>query len=53
MFFSVDAEQQVYVIASPLDGVYINMKSRDMGYVDLDELYNISQIKNIIYDIEE
>lgn len=47
----MDPEQNVYTIASALDGVYINLKKKQ--YVDLDELYSIDQIRSIIYDAED
>lgn len=51
LFFSLDVEQQVFVIASNRDGIYINLKKGQ--YVDLDELYKIDEVRQLIYDLEE
>ena len=41
----------IFVVASPEDGIYYNKKSQ--LEVDIDETYEISNIKEIIYDHEE
>ena len=45
LFFEVDPDQEVFTIASALDGIYINRKKNQ--YVDLDELYNIDKIRSV------
>ena len=47
-FFSMNDEQTVYVAASSSDGIYYNATTKNE--VDLDELYNISNIKEMIYE---
>jgi len=50
-FFSMNNDQSCLVIASQDDGIYYNFKTRK--FIDLDEKYDISNIKEIIYDHEE
>ena len=44
-------EQTVAIVASQDDGIYYNFKNKK--FVDLDEKYDITNIKEIIYDHEE
>jgi hypothetical protein len=44
-------DQTVAIVASSEDGIYYNFRTRKM--IDLDEKYEISNIKEIIYDHEE
>ena len=50
-FFLLDDDQHIAIIASKSDGLYCNL--RDKEQMDLDQLYDISSIKEIIYDHEE
>lgn len=50
-FFLMDDKQHCAVIASQEDGIYINLENDEQ--TDLDKLYKISNIKEIIYDQEE
>ena len=50
-FFLLDDDQHVAIIASVEDGMYINMQKNHQE--DLDQLYQISSIREIIYDHEE
>ena len=50
-FFLMNDDQTVSIIASMDDGIYYNHRTR--VFVDLDELFSISNIKEIIHDHEE
>ena len=50
-FFLMNDDQTVSIIASMDDGIYYNHRTR--VFADLDELYSISNIKEIIHDHEE
>ena len=43
--------QDVFVVASMHDGFWVNLKERND--VDLDELYNVDSITQIVYDGED
>jgi hypothetical protein len=47
-FFSLNDEQTIFVTASSTDGIHYNSISKKE--TDLDELYNISNIKEMIYE---
>jgi hypothetical protein len=47
-YFLMSDNQEIAVIASVEDGIYFNMTNK--AWIDLDELYNISLIKEIIHD---
>tara|TARA_B110001450_G_scaffold143818_1_gene134555 strand:+ start:647 stop:916 length:270 start_codon:yes stop_codon:yes gene_type:complete len=50
-FFVTNDTQDIYIVSSQSDGLYINMKS---GHeIDLDEAFEITDIKNILYDEED
>ena len=48
-------DQTVIIIASSEDGIYYNFRESrpNKKFIDLDEKYEISNIKEIIYDHEE
>lgn len=50
-FFSISCSQKQFVIASATDGFWFD-KDTDKE-VDLDELYSVDLIRNIIYDEED
>lgn len=50
-YFKMNDDQTSFVTASPNDGIYYNSKNSEE--VDLDELYEIGCIKDIIYDSED
>lgn len=50
-FFSISCSQKQFVIASATDGFWFD-KDIDKE-VDLDELYSVDLIRNIIYDEED
>jgi hypothetical protein len=50
-FFLMNDDQSVSIIASQDDGIYYNHRTR--AYVDLDEHFKISNIKEIIHDHED
>ena len=47
-FFQMNDDQDQMVVASAEDGIYIDMKTRTE--VDLDQKFEISSLKEIIYD---
>ena len=47
-YFLMSKDQSIAIIASVEDGIYFNMNNG--AWIDLDELYNISLIKEIIHD---
>lgn len=49
-FFLMTEEQDIAIIATPQDGIYFNMNNG--MWVDLDELYDIGGIKEIIHDAD-
>lgn len=49
-YFVADPEQRRFVIASSDDGIWVDLKTR--REVDLDRLYKIRMILNILYDSE-
>ena len=42
--------QDIFVVASPEDALYINLNRKRKKEVDLDNLHKIGLIKEIIYD---
>ena len=50
-YFQMNDDQTVAIIASADDGIYYNHRTKVQ--VDLDELYNISSIKELIHDHED
>ena len=50
-FFQMNSDQTIFVLSSDIDGIYVNIKTDEQ--VDLDELYIISNIKQIIFDAED
>tara|TARA_B110000285_G_C15126167_1_gene620389 strand:- start:1494 stop:1925 length:432 start_codon:yes stop_codon:yes gene_type:complete len=47
-------EQTIMITASPQDGIYLDLRDKKKCQeVDLDELYNIGSMKEIIYDQED
>lgn len=50
-FFCVNEKQNVYIVASPDDGIYYNGKKNKEE--DLDELFNIGKIKSAIFDFKD
>ena len=48
--FDVNDEQNVFVIASADDGLYVNTETQKE--VDIDDMYNIGLIKNIKFESE-
>ena len=50
-FFLMNDDQTVSIIASHDDGIYYNHRNRK--FVDLDQKFDISNIKEIIHDYEE
>jgi hypothetical protein len=50
-FFTMNEEQTVSIVASLEDGIFYNHNTQE--FVDLDELFEISSIKEIIYDHED
>jgi hypothetical protein len=50
-FFQTNEEQQILVVASPEDCIYVDLKN-DVE-VDIDHQYQVSFIKEIIYDEED
>ena len=50
-YFKMNDDQTSFVTASPNDGIFYNQKNSEE--VDLDELYDIGCIKDIIYDAED
>lgn len=50
-FFLPNDNQDIFVIASPDDGIYLNL--HDEVEVDIDNEYQIANIKQIIYDHED
>ena len=51
LFFEPNHDQKLFVIASPEDGIHLNMNSQ--YELDIDMEYDISTIKEVIYDKEE
>lgn len=49
--FEINDDQDIFVVASSSDGVWIN-KKKD-AEIDLDMLFGISDIRCIVYDSEE
>ena len=47
----MNEKQNVYIIASPDDGIYYNHKKKKEK--DLDELFNIGKIKYAIFDYKD
>ena len=47
-YFNPNDNQDVFIVSSPDDGIYINTKTREE--VDIDELFNMSAIKEIIFE---
>jgi hypothetical protein len=43
-------DQTIAIIASTMDGIYYNLATE--AWLDLDELYDISNIKEIVHDAE-
>jgi hypothetical protein len=53
-FFLMNNEQNVMIAASPEDGIYIDFRDlKNVKEIDLDEMYEIGCIKEIIYDHED
>ena len=50
-FFNTDFDQSIFVICSDTDGIYYNSNTGEEQ--DIDDLYNITSIKEIIYDKDE
>ena len=50
-FFLMNDDQTVSIIASMDDGIFYNMRTKQ--FVDLDQLFGISNIKEIIHDDED
>ena len=50
-FFVMSNDQTISMIASQDDGIYFNHRTRQ--FVDIDELYKIQNIKEIIHDHED
>jgi len=50
-FFKMNQDQSISVVASTANGIYFNHNTRDQ--IDLDDLYQIKDIKAIIHDHEE
>lgn len=50
-FFQTNEDQTVLVVASPEDCLYIDL-NKDMES-DIDQMYQVSNIKEIIYDEED
>lgn len=50
-FFKMNTDQTVFITASQEDGIYYSFRSRK--FIDIDAVYNISAIKEIMYDPEE
>lgn len=51
LFFTPNADQTIFLIASPEDAMYLNILS--MSETDIDHAYSIDSIKEVIYDPEE
>ena len=49
-FFLMSDDQSIAIIASSMDSIYFNLNTR--AWVDLDETYDISHIKEIVHDSE-
>lgn len=49
-FFLLTSDQSIAIIASSEDGIYFNMENG--AWIDLDETYDIGQIKEIVHDDE-
>lgn len=49
-YFLMSDNQEIAIISSTEDGIYFNMTNK--AWIDLDETYNISNIKEIIHDSE-
>jgi len=43
----MDPEHQIAIVATPLDGLIINMQTKEE--FDIDEYFEIADIKNMIY----
>lgn len=53
-FFQMNDEQNIMITASPQDGIYLDLRDKKKCQeVDLDELYEIGCMKEIIYDPED
>ena len=47
-------DQTIMITASPQDGIYLDLRDKKKCHeVDLDELYNIGSMKEIIFDNED
>lgn len=54
-FFCTNEEQSIFVVASDMDCIYVNMISQDKENkeVDIDKEFHISSIKQITFDEED
>jgi len=50
-FFLMNDDQSISIISSLDDGIYFNHRTR--AFFDLDEIFKVSNIKEIIHDHEE
>jgi len=50
-FFTMNDDQSASVIASLEDGIFYNHRTEE--FIDLDDLYQISSIKEVIYDTDD
>lgn len=50
-FFQMNDDQSIAIISSQDDGIYYNFHTKET--TDLDRLYQIKNIKEIIYDHED
>ena len=54
-FFCTNVEQSIFVVASDMDCIYVNMhmQEAEKREVDIDREFNISLIKQITFDEED
>lgn len=54
-FFCTNVEQSIFVVASEMDCIYVNMiaEEKSKKEVDIDKEFNISLIKQITFDEED
>lgn len=54
-FFCTNEEQSIFVVASDMDCIYVNMNTEDESIkeIDIDHEHNISLIKQITFDEED
>ena len=53
-YFITNATQDIFVVSSQSDGLYINLRGGGQGTeIDIDEAFDITDIKSLIYDQDE